>query len=366
MTPLISRRALSLLASVALGVTAVAGCGSSSSSSTTSSSASASTTATSSSSGKKAIPHEVIGIDSNFLASPISEQNEAGVLAACKAVGWTCKYEDGQGSPQQQLANANALVTEGVNAIITDSIQANTIEPALIRAKAAHIPVIAMGGDVPASSLFAAKYTEDETDVGAAIARVLTETVHHADIGEITNSLQSGVQRHSGLKSVLASPAGNGGKIVASFEPDLANLVPSTQQGLTGMLTAHPDINAIYSVFDTFVQPALPVLKSHASVKLFAVYLSPTTYAALKSNTALAGIANVDLPLTGIVAVDQLVNHFASGAAIDPNAMQQHPLSYASITKANLPASATVLNSPAKLLPPFLSEWSAKYQLPAS
>jgi hypothetical protein len=308
MIRLIPRRTLGLLACLALLALTAVGCGSSNKKSSNSTSTPSSTST--SGGGKKTITPKTVGIVSNFLASPISRQNQAAILAACKA----------------------------------------------------------MGGDVPQDSLIAGKFTEDETEIGRQIAKVLVQNVTNARIGEIKSSFTAGVLRAKGLREVVAGSGANGAKLVASVEPNLTNLVPETTKGITDMLTAHPDINAIYSVFDTYVQPGLPTLraKTNNKVKMFAVYLTPVTYDAMKTKTALGGVANIDLPKTGIVAIDQLVNYFEKGQAIDPNAMQKTPLTFTLVTPKHLPASANALNSPETLLPPFAAKWKSEYQLPGA
>jgi hypothetical protein len=75
----------------------------------------------------------------------------------------------------------------------------------------------------------------------------------------------------------------------------------------------------------------------------------------------LQGVVDANLDHTGVVAMDQLVNHFENGADLDPDAIKNDPVTYKVVTKDNLPASLDDASKTEAALAPFRKKWQSEY-----
>lgn len=352
------RKTLGACVATAALIVAV-GCGSDEETSTT---AAGGATAASPSGGSIQVEKKKIGVlDIAGPSSPISMATRNTILAGCEALGWECPTADGEGNPETQARAMNAFATQGVDAVIMASVEPQVVQAGLNRLKAADAPVIGVNAQVTPSDLIAAQYTENEKELARGLAEHIVETVPDAKIGDIKSTLGiSGTDREEALQEVVS--ASDGAEIVGSVEPDFASLVPSTTKGVTDMLTANPDINAMWSVYDNFLQPATAAMRSKGTdAKLYTFYLTPTSYEMLEKDSALEAVQSVNLAKTGAIALDQLVHHFETGDPLDPDAVEKDPLTYEVITRDNLPSSPQGANDPEQIIAPFVEKWQKEY-----
>lgn len=155
-----------------------------------------------------------------------------------------------------------------------------------------------------------------------------------------------------------AAVAASGGKatIVADQQVDGGNIVPSTTQVLTDMLTAHPDINAVFAALDPSAVPAASAIHSKgSSAKLFTNFATPSNLNLIQKGQ-LAAVVDDNLPLTVAVAFDQFLSHVKTGAAFNPNAVAEAGgLGYRIVTSPN-----TVYSNDTTLAP-FLAKWKTEF-----
>ncbi len=69
--------------------------------------------------------------------------DEAAIVAAIEAAGNKYIFADAQQSAEKQLADVDSLITQGANAILIFAQDGESIKPALAKATAEGIPVIA-------------------------------------------------------------------------------------------------------------------------------------------------------------------------------------------------------------------------------
>lgn len=356
-----------ILAVLACAALAVAGCGSSKSSGSGSSSSSLTTSSSSesqssaSSGAKLNVKPKTIGVVLSDGEAPISQANTKTVEAACKLLGWKVSVTETSGVPANMLRATYAYATEKVDAVLFDSVEEGQVRPGLLRLKAEGIPAIEYSAGNEPGANFSAEYGETEKQIGVSMAKQLVKLVPNARIAELKSTFHAGKEREAGLKEVVNGPEGNGAKIVAGEEPNLASVVPETVKDVQDMITAHPEINAIFSVFDNFTAPVVTALKAKGSkAKVFTPYIATAELNFLKEGK-LAGIISVDNPTSAAVAIDQLLAHFQKGTPINKEALKEHPLTYTEYSQANIPASAEAVLGPEVILKPFIEKWDKEY-----
>lgn len=118
----------------------------------------------------------VVGISWNNYAQPRwAKADGPAIIAAVEAAGGTVIEKDANDSSEQQLADVDALIAEGVDALIILAKDAEAILPAVQRAKDAGIPVI--GYDRLIADPDAFYITFNNVGVGTIMAEIITEAV---------------------------------------------------------------------------------------------------------------------------------------------------------------------------------------------
>jgi D-xylose transport system substrate-binding protein len=118
----------------------------------------------------------VVGISWNNYAQPRwAKADGPAIIAAVEAAGGTVIEKDANDSAEQQLADVDALIAEGAQALIILAKDAEAILPAVQRAKDAGIPVI--GYDRLIADPDAFYITFNNQGVGTIMAEVITEAV---------------------------------------------------------------------------------------------------------------------------------------------------------------------------------------------
>lgn len=85
----------------------------------------------------------VVGVSWSNFQEERWKRDEAAIKAALDKAGAKYISADAQGSNEKQLADVESLITRGANALIILAFDADAILPAVQKAKAEHIPVIA-------------------------------------------------------------------------------------------------------------------------------------------------------------------------------------------------------------------------------
>jgi ABC-type sugar transport system substrate-binding protein len=354
-----------------LAIVALAACGSSSSSSSSTSSAaaagsssssSAATGATSStasaaaSTGKVCAKKETVGIVDLIAESPIDAKSDAMAELASKDLGWTYHFIDAAGDPNKMEQAVQSFVNEHVNLIIDVSIDAAPIRVGLQAAKAAHIPVFEVNSGNQPSSLLNAAYAENETEMGKILADYIVKTVPSAQIGDLaTNLSYAGILRENAVK---ASVAASGGKahIAADEQVDLTNPVVNTEKTLTDELTGHPNINAVYAVYDNMAVAAASAIRTKQSKAKLYTYFTSASNLNLMRKGEIAAVADANLPFGVVVGIDQFLKYAKSGTAFDPNALHKAGgLTYRIVT------SPQEVFTNQGTLAPYLAKWAKEY-----
>lgn len=185
---------------------------------------------------------------------------------AGKSLGWQVSQIDANLSPDRQVAGVDTAITQKRAAIASWSLDPNAVAGAYSRARAAKIPVVGVnspGGDVNTNVLW-----ENATcPAGGEQQRTAEYFAKLKPGGNI--AIISGPPTPSGLKALACFRGyltSNGLHIVA----DTANTQDSSDAAsriTADLLTAHPNINAIWSYNDsTALGASSAVISAHKTV----------------------------------------------------------------------------------------------------
>jgi ribose transport system substrate-binding protein len=348
------RRLISWITLTAM-LAVVVGCGSDDSGD--SGSSSEKQTNVSASTGKVCVDKKTVGYVDIFAASPIETSMKELSDAAVKSLGWDMKFVDAAGDFTKMQQAIQSFVTQKVDFIIVASADAAPIRQGLQAAKNANIPVVEIGGgNLDPEKLFSATYNEDEKTLGKMLAEHIVKSVPNAQIADLATTLNySGKARGEGLKEAVDESGGKA-EIAASQQVDSSNVVPSTTKTLTDMLTAHPDINAVYATFDSMATPAANAVRTkNSKAKVYTTFATPSNLE-LMSKGQMGAVIDANLAVTPAVAFDQFLNVAENGGEFDPNAIEKAGgLGYRIVTD---PKQTYDVNETFK---PFLEKWSQDY-----
>jgi D-xylose transport system substrate-binding protein len=114
---------------------------------------------------------EIVGVSWSNFQEERWKKDEAAIKAALEAAGARYISADAQGSNEKQLADVEALITKGAKALIILAHDANAVLPAVAKAKAAKIPVVAYDRLIQDSGVL--YLTFDNVEVGRLQARAV-------------------------------------------------------------------------------------------------------------------------------------------------------------------------------------------------
>ncbi len=165
------------------------------------------------------------------------------------------------GDAQQQNAQIQSLITQGVDAILVCAVDQNTIERALVAADRAGIPVVAYDRDLPDSRVVKAFVGPDSISdgrlAGEYTAKALSDRGGDLTIVELIGALndQNGIDRSKGFREGIASLE-NINLIEVPTDWDSARALSGTQNAFQ----ANPDVDAVFAATDTHIPAVETVL----------------------------------------------------------------------------------------------------------
>ncbi len=165
------------------------------------------------------------------------------------------------GDAQQQNAQIQSLIAQGVDAILVCAVDQNTIERALLAAKRAGIPVVAYDRDLPDSRVVQA-FVGPDSLIDGRLAGDYTADALAGKEGEITiveliGALndQNGIDRSKGFREGIAK-LGNVNLIEVPTDWDSARALSGTQNAFQ----ANPKVDAVFAATDTHIPAVETVL----------------------------------------------------------------------------------------------------------
>lgn len=347
-------RGIVMLAVVAIVALVVAGCGSSSSSSS-------STTGKAAATVNPKVANKTVGFVDILGVSAVEKRFYKAFTSAATLAGWKVQFVDGEGNPSKILGAAQNFVNSGVDALVFNSVPAEMVRPAVKQAKAKGIPSINLV--TPATpGTFDGDYDENEAVLGPPLAQKIEQDFPSgAHVGLLVEpALSSSRARVAALKKAWA---GTNVKVIA--ESAVAESSPDAAGKSTiDLLNAHPDINVIVGIFDQFSSASLAALRTSQkpNVKYYSFYADSVNVPLMKrANSPFVAVVDSNIAEVGYVAVDQLLKHFATGAAVE--GQTNIPIKPLVVTKANLP-TGDLDEGPvpfSQIAAPYLKRWETEY-----
>jgi ABC-type sugar transport system substrate-binding protein len=224
---------VTLLATLALGATAAAGCGSSNG-------------GTGGAAGKPGSDKKITFV-TPLIGHPVWLQAKKGFDEAAHKFGFKGKWVGpGNISVETMVAEIDRAVTQRADAIITMALNASAMGPSIQKAKAAGIPVVLVNADGAATGRDAFLGSSAEA-MGQAAAQGIGKALHGTgDIAILTGALDA-ENLNAQIKAFKATLAADyPGVKVVDTQADNSDLQQASEKA-GELLRKHPDLNGVYN-----------------------------------------------------------------------------------------------------------------------
>ena len=258
-----------------------------------------------------------------------------GAKTKAAELGMTYIEMDSHNSPADQMTNVRTASTRGVDAIVMGPVSSTSTPPVLKLLKEKKIPIAFAGiGPQPGETDYTSAVTANNFEGGKAEGKFVCALAKERG-GNKVGMLSLPQDRENAQKYLAGAKE--------SFQADGCELVQILQtKGLTvreavdqanDLLTAHPDVKAIYGMYDEAATGAAKALQTRGLVGKVGLATSdgsPTTVKLLREGVV-QGLFLQEAGGQGIEAVQQVYNAL-TGATVT----QSLPLPLALVTSSNV------------------------------
>lgn len=320
--------------------------------------------------GKATLPSGVVvGLNQIAGAFPQAQRIQNDFEAAAKIFGWKVVACDAQGDPTKMANCETSLLNQGAKAIFSIGEESSLISAGLQAAKAKGVPTYNIGGQVTPSPLLTGNYGPNEATAGAVLGKWVVKKVGSAGGDVLLSDFPSyyGKLRTGGLKNAIK---GTNFKIVATTQPDFANLVSSTRQQVTTMYTQHKNAKVYWLSVEAAIQPAAQALAAADGGKHFPAAPLVVTFHGDLSELALLRQGLVDAlsenqyTASSWVAADSFAQTLANRAGTPSPGYEVNgfPIySYPIITRANVPPAGKLFPLKYDYYTFFKTKWKQEF-----
>lgn len=238
-----------------------------------------------------------------------TQMNE-GAQKAADAAGVKLVIFNANNDPAAQNNAIETYIQEKVAGLVVVAIDTNGIMPAVNAAAAAGIPVTAVDAVLPAGPQ-KAQIGVDNEGAGKAMGEFFNKYVADSMGGKaklgIVGALNSTIQniRQKGFEDVVKTNAG----VTTAGVVDGRNVQDSALAAAESLITANPDLNAIYATGEPALLGAVAAVESQGKQGQIKVFGWDLTAQAIKGIDAgyVVGVVQQDPAGMGAAAVDALV-----------------------------------------------------------
>lgn len=312
------------MVAIAAAATLLAACGSSSTSSSSSAEAS-SEAPTQSAAAESPSPSETAAAEEltiGYIQTGPYDYYVRGVdgaNAAAPLLGATISVFNSDGKPEKEIANVEDAISQGVDGLIVFSVGKSSLEADLAKAKAAGIPVAVLYGHDPSIEQDGLVFIQAPVTVtGQQAGDWVAANVAEGDVAVIQGALGRGdaeAYTDSFTKALAANP-----KLTVVATPEASWDRAKAQSAMADVLTAHPDLAAVFVQNEDMALGAVAAIKAagkEGQVVVVSQNGSPDGIAAIESGDIAATVAWSPAQ-EAQMALKRLVDNLRDGTVPDP------------------------------------------------
>ncbi len=312
-------------------------------------------------------PNITIGIAAITNTSASVTSLIAAVQSEASMLGWHTTALNADGDASQMAEDMSTLVTDHVNGIVDIGINPAQAHAGMQAAKAAGIPIIAVGAVlINPGDLVATTYTADDKRMSQMLADQILKDYKGKSAGNAVDLQDSSlggsvVIRSNSLTEILGK---HGIKAVSNPQVNLANAVQSTDQALSDAVQANPSIKMAWGILDFEFAAAIQTIQTDhlGNIGVFGYLLDPIDFGLLRADkNGPLPEAVVDSPYSAYswYAMNDFVNKFDLHKTDWVASEAVHPAPYIVLTPQNVPATGDTYNYPS-FEPSFVKLWTSE------
>lgn len=209
---------------------------------------------------------KMYGVSVMAHSNPFFLKESDTIKAIAEADGSEFTSPDPANDISTQVQQISEMIARGIDVLIVDPIDSEGIEPALVEAERAGIPVINIDSVVTNKDLVKSIIVSDNVDAGRQAGRTLCESIGGEGKIAIVNWSALGAvrDRTDGLKQVIEEEFPNV-EIVA--DQDANGIVEDAQSITDTFLQANPDLKGIFAINDPTAQGVAAALQGANKTK---------------------------------------------------------------------------------------------------
>lgn len=235
-----------------------------------------------------------------------------GVKQRAKELGMDYVEYTSENSPAKQMDNVRTAMTRGVSAIVMGPVSSTSTPPVLRLLKSKSIPVAFTGiGPQAGQTDYTSAVTANNYETGKAQGSYVCKLAKERGSNKVAvlSLPQDRENAQKYMKGAQESFKADGCEVVQVLETHGLTVNEAVTQA-NDVLTAHPDVRAIYGMYDEAATGAAKALQTRGMVGKVAVVTadgSPTTIKLLREGT-IQGIFLQEAVGQGIDATTQVFN----------------------------------------------------------
>jgi ribose transport system substrate-binding protein len=235
-----------------------------------------------------------------------------GVKTQAQKLGMKYIEMTSENSPSTQMNNARTAVTRGVDAVVIGPVSSTSTPPLLRFLKDHKIPVAFTGiGPAPGQTAFSSSVTANNYETGVAEGTFICDQAKERGSNKVgmLSLPQDRENAQKYLKGAKESIKAGGCDLVQILQTHGLTVNEAVQQA-NDLLTAHPDIKAIYGMYDEAATGAAKALETRGLIGKIAIATadgSPTTIKLLRDGK-IQGLFLQEAVGQGIDATQQVYN----------------------------------------------------------
>ncbi|MGC0368894.1 sugar ABC transporter substrate-binding protein [Microbacterium sp. SLBN-111] len=314
---------------------------------------------TSTSPAASGIPQKTIGVWQSQGDGDGEKQTLAAIQQAADTVGWTTVVTDSAGDPQKMASTMQSLITQHVDAILTNYVATGLIAPQLKAAAAAGIPVIAVGYAGVPSDDFAGMYYPDQGEQTTMLLQQMAKDIPKGGaVAPLAVAGYFGIDAE--VDTLNQDGPGLGFTPLQRIDVPVTDIFGGTTSAAVDVLNANPDLAALFTALDIGVQSTVPALKQTGrNVPIYGFGAIPGALSFVRQGGVT--LVTSDGAKSGFVAIDALLDHWVNGTDIPKTTPAEYAYKYTIVDKSNAPAEGTDVYPQDDFAKPFLDKWKSKY-----
>lgn len=245
--------------------------------------------------------HRTFGVTCMTMNNPFYEVIQAQLQKGAATHGDRLTVRDPLMDPKKQSAQIEQFIEDGVDGIFVNPVDRQALAPVLTKARAAHIPVIAIDSNISGQALTDCTIVSDNYEAGRLCALDLLQKQKSGKIWLLRHSsAQSADERIEGFLSVIRQHP----EFTIIGEAECEGQLEKAMPAMNGLLQERTDGDVVMALNDPSALGAMAALAQHDldHVRVYGVDGTPDMKVRISQNPLYATVAQSPISIGQIAS----------------------------------------------------------------